>query len=367
MGIRAVRIWEARLRYREPFRTALGTSHIARNLIVELETDFGPIGLGSCAPLPRVTGESFKMALEALEVIGRELVGACPLRAELIRELACKIAPNCPAARAAVDIALFDILGQVARRPLYRLLGGYRDAIQTDITIGLRGPAEMAQDALRAVEAGFRALKLKVGTGLEEDVERVRAVRDAVGPDVEIRVDANQAWSVQEAIRAAKALGKLDVAFIEQPTPAGGLEGLARVRHESPVPIMADEAVKSPPDALRAVELEAVDLINIKLMKCGGIWEAMKIAAIAEAAGVGLMVGCGGEGRVSITAGAHLAGALRAITYADLDSDLLLAEDVAEGGSVVEGDLRLLPDEPGLGIKGLKEGAMRLLASFGTR
>ena len=367
MGIRAVRVWEVELHYREPFRTALGVSHVARNLVVELETDFGPVGLGECAPLPRVTGEGLERALRALKAMGSKLIGACPLRIEATRELAADIAPDCPAARAAIDMALFDILGQVANRPLYRLLGGYRSSVPTDITISLKDAGEMASDALRAVEAGFRSLKLKVGTGLEEDLERVRAVREAVGPDVELRVDANQAWSVREAVKAVKALGRLDVAFVEQPVPARELEGLAKVRQESPIPIMADEAVKSPADALRAIELRAVDLINVKLMKCGGISEALRIAAIAEAAGVGLMVGCGGESRLAITAGTHLAAALRAVEHADLDSDLLLMEDlVSEGGSEVENGIRLLPDGPGLGIGGLRKESMRLVASFGA-
>ncbi len=365
LGIRAVRIWSVRLPYTEPFRTALGTSYFSRNLVVELETDFGPSGLGECSPLPRVTGETFRDALRALRAMGKALVGACPLRIEAVRELMLELAPGCPAARAAIDMALHDIMGKVAGRPLYRLLGGYRDEVITDITISIKEPSEMASDALRAVEMGFRAIKVKVGTGLKEDVERVRAVRDAVGDGIEIRVDANQAWSVREAKEAARALSRLDVAFIEQPIPAWDLRGLAEVRRESPVPIMADEAVLGPEDALRAVSMGAVDLINIKLMKCGGLSEALRIAHVAEAAGVGLMVGCGGEGRIAITAGAHLAAALRAVGYADLDSDLLLAEDIATGGCEVREGRRVMPDGPGLGIKTFLREKAELVAAFG--
>ncbi len=366
MGIRAVRIWAVELPYVEPFRTALGVSEITKNLVVEVETDFGLVGLGECSPLPKVTGETLEASLEALKAIGAKLVGTCPLRLEAVRELMAELALGCPAARAAVDMALFDILGQVAGRPLYCVLGGYRDRVQTDITISLKEPGEMASDALKAVEAGFRALKLKVGEGgVEKDVERVRAVRDAVGPDMELRVDANQAWSPKEAIRAVKALGKLDVAFVEQPIPAGDIDGLAEVRAASPVPVMADETVLGPAEALKVVEARAADLINIKLMKCGGISDALRIAAIAETAEVGLMVGCGGESRLGITAAVHLAAALKAIGYADLDSDLLLAEDVvAEGGSTVQGGIRLLPDAPGLGVARLRKDKMELLAYF---
>ncbi|RLI14005.1 dipeptide epimerase [Candidatus Bathyarchaeota archaeon] len=368
MGVRAVRIWSAQLPYREPFRTALGISRTTTNLLVEIETDFGPKGLGECSPLPRVTGETVERALDALRAVGERLIGLCPLRMELVRELLMELAPYSPAARAAVDMALFDILGQVAGEPLYKVLGGYREKVKTDLTIGLKGPSEMAFDALRAVEAGFRSLKLKVGTGPEEDYERVRAVRDAVGDGVELRVDANQAWSVRDAMKAIRMMSRLEVAFVEQPTPAHDLRGLAEVRATSPVPIMADESVLGPDDALRAIGLGAVDLINIKLMKCGGISEALRIAHVAEAAEVGLMVGCGGEGRLAITAGAHLAAALKPITYADLDSDLLLADDVvAEGGSGVEDGFRLLPGEPGLGVKALDHSKMKLVASFGGR
>ena len=367
MRITGVRIWRAELAYREPFRTALGESARAQVLVVELATDEGLRGLGECAPLPKVTGETLGDALMALKALGRELVGSDPLRREVLRELALKLAPRCPAARAAVDMALWDLVGQLAGRPLHQLLGGFRDRVRTDITISLKEPEEMAEDALKAVEAGFRALKLKVGEGgVEKDVERVRAVRDAVGLTVELCVDANQAWSVQEALKAVRELGRLEVAFVEQPVPAEDLPGLARVRWASPVPVMADEAVLGPGDALKAIQAEAVDLINVKLMKCGGISEALRLAAIAEAAGVGLMVGCGGESRLAITAGTHLAAALKVFQHADLDSDLLLAEDiVAKGGSSVERGERLLPSGPGLGVEELRKERMELVARLG--
>ncbi|RLI39109.1 dipeptide epimerase, partial [Candidatus Bathyarchaeota archaeon] len=161
---------------------------------------------------------------------------------------------------------------------------------------------------------------------------------------------------------------RLEVAFVEQPVPAGDLPGLARVRWASPMPVMADEAVLGPGDALKVIQAEAVDLINVKLMKCGGISEALRLAAIAETTGVGLMVGCGGESRLAITAGTHLAAALKAFQHADLDSDLLLAEDlVAEGGSQVKRDTRLLPGGPGLGVRELREERLELVASFGDR
>ena len=156
------------------------------------------------------------------------------------------------------------------------------------------------------------------------------------------------------------------MAFVEQPVPAEDLPGLARVRWASPVPVMADEAVLGPGDALKAIQAEAVDLINVKLMKCGGISEALRLAAIAEAAGVGLMVGCGGESRLAITAGTHLAAALKVFQHADLDSDLLLAEDiVAKGGSSVERGERLLPSGPGLGVEELRKERMELVARLG--
>jgi L-alanine-DL-glutamate epimerase-like enolase superfamily enzyme len=232
------------------------------------------------------------------------------------------------------------------------LIGGYRTEVMTDITLSIKSPREMAKDAARAVKKGFEALKVKVGVNPAEDVERVKKIREAVGNETELRVDANQGWTVRQAGEVLDKMESFKIQFAEQPVPAEDLKGLKRVRENSPIPIMADESAHSPEDALRLIEAEAVDMINIKLMKSGGILKGKKIASVAEAAGVPCMIGCMGESEIGIAAGAHLAAGVRNIQYADLDSDILLKDKlVKNGGAKIKGSMRTFSRECGLGIK----------------
>jgi L-alanine-DL-glutamate epimerase-like enolase superfamily enzyme len=257
-----------------------------------------------------------------------------------------------PAAKAAVDMALHDVLGKTVGKPLFMLIGGYRTEVITDITLGIKSAKEMASDAAKAVGKGFRALKVKLGTDPAEDVERVRAIREAAGDDVQMRVDANQGWTVKQAIDALNKIEKFKIQFAEQPVSAEDVKGLREVRRNSPVPIMADESVHSPRDALQLIRAEAVDLINIKLMKCGGILNGRKIAEVAEAADVPCMIGCMSESEIGIAAAAHLAAGIKNIQYADLDSDLLLKDKlVKKGGASVKNSARTFSKICGLGVE----------------
>ncbi|MGQ9726228.1 MAG: mandelate racemase/muconate lactonizing enzyme family protein, partial [Candidatus Bathycorpusculaceae bacterium] len=221
---------------------------------------------------------------------------------------------------------------------------------------GIKSPKEMAEDAAKAVKRGFKALKVKVGVNPEEDVERIRLIRQAAGEDIQIRIDANQGWTSKQAIQSLNKMEKFNIQFAEQPVPAEDMKGLIEVKKNSPIPIMADESVHSPEDAIRLIQAEAVDLINIKLMKSGGILKGRKIAEIAEAAGIPCMIGCMGESEIGIDAGAHLAAAIKNIQYADLDSDILLKDKlVKKGGTKVKNSMRTFPKQNGLGIKELDE------------
>jgi o-succinylbenzoate synthase len=359
MGIKEIRVYSVKLQYKEPFRIALGTSTESHNVIVQVITDFEIEGWGEASPSQRITGETPQTVMEALDKISPKLIGMCPLRIEHVVEIMDETVSGNPSAKAAIDMALHDILGKVAQRPLYRVIGGYRTKVLTDFTLGIKSPQEMAEAAVKAIEQGFRALKIKVGINPEEDVERVAMVRNSVGNKVALRIDANQGWAPEQAVNVLKKLERFDLEFVEQPVKANDLEGLAYVRKNSTIPIMADEAVHSPRDALKTVEAEAVDLINIKLMKCGGILNARKIAAIAEAAAVPCMIGCMGESGLGITAAVHLAAATKNIRYADLDSDLLLKDKLIEKGCAeLEGSLRIPPNQPGIGIQKIFHGKL---------
>jgi L-alanine-DL-glutamate epimerase-like enolase superfamily enzyme len=350
--IQRIEVYTVTLRYREPFRIAQVASTESRNVILKIVTDYDVVGWGESSPSKRVTGETPETVVKTLDKIAPELIGECPLRIERDVELMDSIVEDNPAAKAAVDAALHDILGKTVHKPLFMLIGGYRTEVMTDITLSIKSPREMAKDAARAVKKGFRALKVKVGVNPAEDVERVKKIREAVGNETELRVDANQGWTVRQATEVLDKMERFKIQFAEQPVLAEDLKGLKRIRENSPIPIMADESAHSPEDALRLIEAEAVDMINIKLMKSGGILKGKKIASVAEAAGVPCMIGCMGESEIGIAAGAHLAAGVRNIQYADLDSDILLKDKlVKSGGAKIKGSMRTFSRECGLGIK----------------
>lgn len=351
MNIQQIEAYSIVLRYHEPFRIAPGTSTESHNIVVKIYTDSEVFGVGEASPSKRVTHETPQTVLKALDKIAPRLVGMHPLRIEQIVETMDQTVAENPGAKAAIDIALHDILGKTARRPLFELLGGFRQEVLTDITLGIKETEEMARDAVKVVEKGFRALKVKVGINPEEDFERIREIRKAVGSDVAIRIDANQGWTVRQAVKVLKKLERLNVEFVEQPIKADDIEGSAKVKKNSSIPVMADESVHSPEDAMHVIRKDAADLINIKLMKSGGILKARKIAAVAEAANMPCMIGCMGESTIGITAGVHFAAAIKNVQYADLDSDILLRDKtVLEGGAKLEASKRIPLMKPGLGI-----------------
>jgi L-alanine-DL-glutamate epimerase-like enolase superfamily enzyme len=356
LGIKQIEVYPVTLGYKEPFRIASGASIESHNVIVKIITDYGVIGWGESSPSERVTGENAGTVIKAVDKIAPKLIGMCPLRIEQNVELMDSLVEENPAAKASIDIALHDILGKTAHKPLFMLMGGYRTQVLTDITLSIKSPKEMAKDAAKAVKKGFKALKVKVGVDPTEDVERIKMIRNAVGSSMQIRIDANEGWTPKQASQALNKMRKFNIQFAEQPVPAQNLKGLVEVRRNSPIPIMADESVHSPEDALRLIQAKAVDLVNIKLMKSGGILKGKKIAAIAEAAGIACMIGCMGESEIGVAAGAHLAAAVKNIQYADLDSDLLLKDKlVRKGGTKVKDSMRIFPRRYGLGIEELNE------------
>jgi L-alanine-DL-glutamate epimerase-like enolase superfamily enzyme len=280
----------------------------------------------------------------------------CPLRIAQDVDLMDSLVSGNPSAKATIDIALHDILGRTACKPTWRLLGGFRERVLTDITLSIKPPKEMAKDALKAVKKGFKALKVNVGINPKEDVERIKLIREAVGNKTAIRIDANQGWTVTQALDVLRKLEKFNVEFVEQPIEAKNIHGMAKIKKNSPIPVMADESVHSPTDALCLIKENAVDLINIKLMKTGGIYNAKKIAAIAEAANVPCMIGCMGESTIGITAAVHFAAATKNVQHADLDCDILLADKlVTEGGAGLKNSERIPNNEPGFGVVKIDE------------
>ena len=350
MKITQVRLGRISTPLRVPFKTALRTVNSVEDVIVELHTDTGAVGYGEAPPTGVITGDTTGAILGAIRdhiapaLLGRDLDEFEDLTAAVQKALV-----HNTSAKAAVDMALWDLLGQKYNAPVYRMLGGARKNIVTDITISVNPPEEMARDARTAVP--------------ELDVARLAAVRQAVGRDIKLRIDANQAWNAKQAVRILNQMQEkgLDIEFVEQPVPAADLEGMQYVTRHADVPVLADESVFSPADALRIMQTGAADLVNIKLMKCGGITNALRIAAAAEVYGVECMIGCMLEAKISVNAAVELACAKKIITKIDLDGPVLCSEDHILGGAVFDEKNITVSDAPGMGIQGFVPGKVSYL------
>ncbi len=358
MKITEVKLGKISVPLRVPFKTALRSVSSVEDIVVEVHTDTGAVGYGEAPPTGAITGDTTGAILGALQdhiiktVVGRDVDDF----EELMLALNKCIVGN-TSAKAAMDMALWDLYGQLYRIPVYKLLGGSRKEIITDITISVNDPDEMARDAVDAVRRGYDTLKIKVGAHPELDVARLTAVRQAIGSDTRIRIDANQGWEPKQAVRLLNQMQEkgLDIEFVEQPVKAHDIDGLKYVTERSYVPVLADESVFSPEDAVRIMQTRAADLVNIKLMKCGGLYNALKIVSAAEVYGVECMIGCMLEAKISVNAAVHLACAKKIITKIDLDGPVLCSEDPILGGAVFDEQRITVSDEPGLGIKGVEK------------
>ncbi|MBF0498809.1 MAG: dipeptide epimerase [Candidatus Riflebacteria bacterium] len=341
---------------RKPFKTALRTVERLLTIVVAVDTDTGVVGFGEAPPTGPITGDSLGSIRGAIhEYIAPRLKGK---RIDNLEDTLNALDTSCVkngSPKAAVDMAVHDLFGKLYGIPLFKLFGGFRRKVETDLTISVNSPKEMAQDSLEAVQRGFRILKIKVGLEPELDIERIRAVREAVGTSVLIRVDANQGWKVREAVNIMKVLEKADlgIELLEQPVIAHDLEGLKQVKESIATPVLADESVFSALDAEQIIAMKAADFVNIKLMKTGGLRSALRICSVAELHGVECFMGCMMESKLSVTAAVHLACAKSIITKCDLDSPSLCSQDPVRGGISIDGPWLTVPDAPGLGIDGI--------------
>jgi L-Ala-D/L-Glu epimerase len=355
MIIASIEIIPIRLPLREPFVVAYASYPDTLSVLVRIRTRDGTEGWGEATPDPNVTGETWGGTTETLR---RDLAPALIGRDARNREAALDAldtrVEGAPAAKAALDIALHDLVARAAGIPLWHLLGGRaREALQISRVISMGEPAAMAAAAERHVADGFRTVKVKVGDASNPllDASRVEAVRQAVGAEIAIKVDANQGWrSPGNAIAAIRAMASSLPAYIEQPVVWWDMEGLAEVRRQTGAMIMIDEGCHGPRDMLRAVSLRATDLVNIKLMKSGGILNGLKLNAIAEAAGIPAQIGTMVESSVASAAGLHAAIAMINVKTVEMGGPLMLAEDIANVRSWYGHDMVTVPDSPGLGI-----------------
>jgi len=351
--ITCVEAWREDLPLRAPYRIAYETIDRCEVVFVRLLTDGRATGLGAGTPDPALTRETAAETLAAVEDVARPLLeGEDPLRPGLHLERFREPLSGRPAARAALDLALHDLLGRAAGLPLWRLLGGYRSAMPTSVTIGIVPADETVERARELVGRGFRCLKLKGGDDPEADADRMRRVREAVGGEIELRFDANQGYTVEGALLFVERVRDVGIELLEQPTPAGEPDLLGRVTRAVHLPVMADESLLGLREAFRLARGEMADMINIKLQKIGGLAEALRINAVARAAGLETMVGCLDEPALGIAAGLAFGLASPNVAYADLDGHLDLAEDPTAGAVVLEDGLLRPTELPGLGLEG---------------
>lgn len=346
-----VEIIKLNIPYKEPFVISLGVIQSATNLVVKIKTNSDYEGIGECAPFVYIVGETQETVFELAKYIGKIIKNKDPYAIEdRLAEIDRALEGNYTL-KSAFDMALYDLLAKKANLPLYKLFGGSNNReIYTDMTISIGEPEKMAKQALEFKNEGFPAIKIKLGTTMEKDVARIKAIRDAIGKNYPLRIDANQGWDTVTAIKTLKALEKYNIEHCEEPVPNWNNKEMARVRNLSPIPIMADESLFNHHDALRLSSMGACDYFNIKLSKSGGINNALKIIAIAEASGIKCQVGCMSESRYALTALMHLIAARENIIYFDIDSSLMLAEDPVIEGIQYKGSGKWeLSDKPGIG------------------
>lgn len=314
----------------EPFEISLGVQESASNLLVTVETASGTVGVGEGAPIPPVTGETQASAMEIASRMG-QLIEAKPV--EAFREIAADLAgafPSSPSSRLAVETAVVDARCRELGVPMAELWGGTTDPVETDMTVPIVGSEEARRRAADAAGRGYEHLKVKTGSGVATDVDRMLAVADGA-PNAAIKVDANQGWTVSETIRFAEVMRDhgIELDLIEQPVHRDDVAGLAKASSRVPVPIAADESLFSSTDAVRLIREEAVDVLNLKLGKAGLI-DALSIVEVAKAANIELMIGCMLESAVAIHTAAHVVAGTSAFSYVDLDGNRLIAEDVTD-------------------------------------
>jgi len=337
-----------------PFKTAMRTVKEIEDVVVIIETDTGHTGYGSAPATAVITGDTHGSIIEAIHkfiapaLIGRDIADLNNLTGRIQNALVRNFS-----AKAAVEIAVYDLYGQLYGAPLYKLLGGGDNVISTDITISVDYIDKMVEDTLKAIELGFETLKIKVGKDPALDIERIKAIYAAVNERALIRLDANQGWTPKQTVTVLQALENsgVQLELLEQPVRGDDIEGMKYVTERIRTPVMADESSFGPKEAIELIRTRAADIINIKLMKTGGISNAIKVADIAGIYGVSCMIGCMLESSIGVAAAAHIAVAKASvITKVDLDTPTLGQYDPVTSGVLFNNSEIKITDLPGLGI-----------------
>jgi L-Ala-D/L-Glu epimerase len=358
MKITDIRFGMLRVPLKTPFKTALRTVDTIEDIIITVHTDSGHIGYGEAPATAVITGDTHGSIIEAIrKFIAPRLIGEDIANLNRITHLIQTAIEKNSSAKAAVEIAVYDLFGQLYKAPLYKMLGGGDPVITTDITISVDYIDKMVADSIAAVDRGFESLKIKVGKDIGVDIERVKAIYAAVEGRALLRLDANQGWTAKQAVFALQTLEDAGVRLelVEQPVKAQDLEGMKYVTERVHTPIMADESVFGPTEVIELIRMRAADIINIKLMKTGGLSNAIQIADICGMYEMECMIGCMVETSVSVSAAVHLAVAkANVITKVDLDGPSLCQFNPVVGGVIFNESEISVTQAPGLGIREIR-------------
>ena len=351
MKISRIEIYQSPIELKEPFITSLGPDTHAENVVVVIHTDEDITGWGECNPYMPICGESMETAFVVGQYLARILIGKNPLFIAGHHAAFDKLIYQNNSIKSAFDIALYDIASQKAGVPLYAFLGGKKDKdLVIDYTISIDSVDKMVSDANKIVADGFTVIKVKLGEDKEKDVARIKAIREAIGNDIPLRIDANGGWNLNTAIETLQALASFNIQYCEEPIARWNYTMMPEVRTQCSIPVMGDESCCDHHDAKRLIELQACNMFNIKLGKSAGIYKATKIAKLAQEAGMFMQVGGFLESRLGFTASAHFALTNDNIKYYDWDTPLMFTEDPVVGGiTYSKGGIITVPDVPGLG------------------
>ncbi|QFF97470.1 dipeptide epimerase [Psychrobacillus glaciei] len=367
MKIKEIEIYAIRLPLVEPFIISYHTYEDMPSIIVKLTTEDGLVGYGEAVADEHVTGETWESTYALLQnTLAPLLIGKNPMEFERLHEMMDKSVYQAPAAKAAIDIACYDVVGKKLGVPVYQLLGGrYHEKFPITHVLSIGTPEKMAEEAATRMKEGYSSFKMKVGTEVQADVKRVQAVRAKVGDDIAIRVDVNQGWkNSANTITAMHQLEHAGLDWLEQPVVADDFNGMVEVKAKTSTPLMMDEGLRGIRDMRELIEKQAAHKVNIKLMKCGGIYPAMKLAHMAEMAGIECQIGSMVESSIGSAAGFHVAFSKKSFTSVELTGPLKFSKDV--GNLHYDVPFIKLNERAGLGVD-IDEVILQELTEFSTK
>lgn len=351
MIIQQIEIYKLPVKLKKPFIISLGPLYYAENVLVIIRTNNGITGCGECSPFMTINGENMETGFVVGQYLAKALIAKNPLEIEGCVNAMDKVIYANASIKSAFDMALYDIAAQHAGKPLYALLGGEnKKQLITDYTVSFDTVEKMVEEARSIVAKGFQIIKVKLGGAGHEDVTRIKGIREAVGMEIPVRIDANQGWTAETTPDILEKLKPFNIQHCEEPIPRWDFMNLPAIRKQSPIPIMADESCCDHHDAKRLIDLKACDLLNVKLGKSGGIFKALKMISLAEKANINIQLGGFLESRLAFTAAAHLAMVSKHIVHIDFDTPLMLEQDPVTDGITYgkQGEITV-PDKNGIG------------------